>query len=172
MSFWDEHGDILSAVITLVVAVIVAKLVDVAIARQGRALAKAVSRDGAGSVAETRLRLLRRLVTVAILLVGVALALRYFSSINKLATGILASSAIAGLVVGIAARQVLANAIAGIQIAITQPIRIGDTVTWDGERGDVVDIGLSYTSIRREDGSRMIVANDTLASGTIINHTL
>ena len=75
----------------------------------------------------------------------------------------LASSAVLGLVVGFAARQTLANAVAGILLAITQPIRIGDLVTFEGETGEVEDVQLTYTYIRLDDGRRLIVPNERLA---------
>ena len=81
-----------------------------------------------------------------------------------MATGILASSAVLGLVVGFAARQTLANAIAGILLAITQPIRIGDLVTFEDETGEVEDVRLTYTYIRLDDGRRLIVPNERLAA--------
>ena len=58
-----------------------------------------------------------------------------------------------GLVVGFAARQTLANAIAGILLAITQPIRIGDLVTFEDETGEVEDVRLTYTYMRLDDGT-------------------
>ena len=80
-----------------------------------------------------------------------------------MATGVLASSAVLGLVVGFAARQTLANAIAGILLAITQPIRVGDLVTFEEETGEVEDVRLTYTYIRLDDGRRLIVPNERLA---------
>jgi small-conductance mechanosensitive channel len=88
------------------------------------------------------------------------------------ATGILASSAVLGLVVGFAARQTLANGIAGIMLAITQPIRIGDLVTFEEETGVVEDVRLTYTYIRLDDGRRLIVPNEKLASSSVANHTV
>ena len=77
-----------------------------------------------------------------------------------------------GLVVGFAARQTLANAIAGILLAITQPIRIGDLVTFEEETGEVEDMKLTYTYIRLGDGRRLIVPNERLASSSVVNHTI
>jgi small-conductance mechanosensitive channel len=77
-----------------------------------------------------------------------------------------------GLVVGFAARQTLANAIAGILLAITQPIRIGDLVTFEGETGEVEDMRLTYTYIRLDDGTRLIVPNERLAQSSVHNHTI
>ena len=84
----------------------------------------------------------------------------------------LASSAVLGLVVGFAARQTLANAIAGVLLAITQPIRIGDLVTFEEETGEVEDVRLTYTYIRLDDGRRLIVPNERLAQSSIVNHTV
>jgi small-conductance mechanosensitive channel len=92
--------------------------------------------------------------------------------VKRLATGILASSAVLGLVVGFAARQVLANAVAGVLLAITQPIRIGDLVTFEDETGTVEDMKLSYTYMRAGDGRRVIIPNERLAQSTILNHTI
>jgi len=77
-----------------------------------------------------------------------------------------------GLVVGFAARQTLANGIAGILLAITQPIRIGDLVTFEDQTGEVEDIQLTYTYIRLDDGRRLIVPNERLAQSSIANHSI
>jgi small-conductance mechanosensitive channel len=121
---------------------------------------------------DTRLRLVRRLVFVTILVIGLALAMSQFPSVKRVAAGILASSALLGLVVGFAARQTLANSIAGISLAISQPIRVGDLVTFEDETGEVEDIRLAYTSIRCEDGRRLVVPNERLAQSSIVNHTV
>ena len=89
-----------------------------------------------------------------------------------LGVGVLASSAVLGLVVGFAARQTLANAIAGILLAITQPIRIGDLVTFEEKTGEVEDVRLTYTYIHLDDGRRLIVPNERLAQSSIENHTI
>ncbi|HZA90288.1 MAG TPA: mechanosensitive ion channel domain-containing protein, partial [Solirubrobacterales bacterium] len=119
-----------------------------------------------------RLRLLRRLIFALIIVIGIAVALSQFDSVRSIATGILASSAVLGLVIGFAARQTLANVIAGILLAITQPIRIGDLVTFEGDSGAVEDMKLSYTYIRQDDGRRLVVPNERLAASSIQNHTV
>jgi small-conductance mechanosensitive channel len=171
-SFWDDHGDEVTAGATLVLALVVAKLVDGAIARRGTRLTAAVVGGELSPVADTRLRLVRRLTFALILVIGVALALSQFQDVKRLATGILASSAVLGLVVGFAARQTLANAIAGILLAITQPIRIGDVVTFEENTGTVEDVRLTYTFIRADDGTRIVIPNERLAQSTIQNHTI
>ena len=73
---------------------------------------------------------------------------------------------------GFAARATLANAIAGILLAITQPIRIGDLVTFEDKTGAVEDVRLSYTYIRLDNGHRLIVPNERLAQSSVENFTI
>ena len=81
-----------------------------ALLRRGRKLTEVVAGGALSAVADTRLRLVRRLVFATIIVLGLALALAQFPSVKRVATGVLASSAVLGLVVGFAARQTLANA--------------------------------------------------------------
>ncbi len=161
------NGDVVTAIVTVVVALAIAEIVDRTLARRGTKLT-----EGLSPVANTRLRLVRRLIFAAIVLIGVMLALSQFEDVKRIGTGLLASSAVLGLVVGFAARQTLANGIAGILLAITQPIRIGDLVTFEGETGTVEDVRLTYTFIRKANDTRLIVPNERLAQSTIENHTI
>ena len=124
------------------------------------------------AAANTRLRLVRRLVLAMIVLLGVAGALAQFPEVASLAKGVLASSAVLGLVLGFAARQTLANGIAGIQLAISQPVRVGDLVTFEEETGVVEDLRLSYTVLRLDDGRRLLVPNERLVQSPVFNHTV
>jgi small-conductance mechanosensitive channel len=171
-SFWNEHRNTVTAIITLAATFVIAQIVDRAISRRGGRLREVVGKGELSPVASTRLRLVRRLVYVTIIVIGVALALSQFSAIKRVATGVLASSAVLGLVVGFAARQTLANAVAGILLAISQPIRIGDLVTFQGETGVVEDMRLTYTYLRADDGRRIIIPNEQLAQNTLENHTI
>jgi small-conductance mechanosensitive channel len=170
-SFWHEHGDEVSAAITLAVAVAVAFLVDRLVIARGTRVAARLSDGGVSRAATTRLRLVRRLVFVAILLIGAALALSQFPQIKRLATGILASSAVLGLVVGFAARQSLGNMVAGVSLAVTQPFRIGDRVTFEDTTGRVDDITLTYTYLDPGDGRLVVIPNESIVSGTVFNHS-
>jgi small-conductance mechanosensitive channel len=165
-------GDWIAAGATLAVAFLVAELVDRALSRRGKRVGTAVVGGDLSPVAVTRLRLVRRLIFALIILVGIAVALSYFDPVKQVATGVLASSAVLGLVVGFAARQTLANGIAGILLAISQPIRVGDFVTFEDTGGTVEDVKLSYTYIRLENGRRLIVPNERLAQSPIENHTI
>jgi small-conductance mechanosensitive channel len=170
-SFWADHRNTITAIITLAVTFVLAHLVDRAIIARGARLANAMP-GPISPVASTRLRLVRRLIYVGIIVIGVALALSQFAAVKRVATGILASSAVLGLVIGFAARQTLANAVAGILLAITQPIRIGDLVTFEDATGIVEDIRLTYTYVRTDDGTRVIIPNERLAQNTVQNYTI
>ena len=170
-SFWQERGDEISAGITLIVAIVIAFLVDRLVIGRGTTVAQRMTDTGVSRAAQTRLRVVRRLVFVAILVIGVAIALSQFDQIRRLATAILASSAVLGLVIGLAARQPLGNMVAGVIIAITQPIRIGDRISFEEVTGRVDDITLSYTYLDPGDGDLVVIPNEKLVSGTVFNHS-
>jgi small-conductance mechanosensitive channel len=170
-SFWQEHGDEISAGITLIVAVVIAFLVDRLVIGRGTRVAQRMTDTSVSRAAQTRLRVVRRLVFVAILVIGVAVALSQFDQIKRLATAILASSAVLGLVIGLAARQPLGNMVAGVIVAITQPIRIGDRISFEEVTGRVDDLTLSYTYIDPGDGDLVVIPNEKIVSGTVFNHS-
>jgi small-conductance mechanosensitive channel len=122
--------------------------------------------------AVTRYRVLRRSVSVAILVIGLFSALLVIPEVRAVAGGLLASSAVLALVVGFASQQTLSNFVAGILIAITQPVRLGDRVTYGGVDGVVEEIGVMYTFIRSVDGSRLVVPNSKLSSDAILNFSI
>lgn len=124
------------------------------------------------AVTDTRLRFLRRLIDAVIVFVGLSIALSQFAALDRVAATLLTSSAIAAAVVGFAARQTLANAVAGLLLAITQPLRIGDLVTIEGETGTVDDVRLTYTWLRTASDSRLIVPNERLAASILRNDTI
>lgn len=171
-TFWQQHGDEISAAITIAVAVIVAIVVDRLLI--GRAV-QATMRMETGELsreARTRLRLIRRLLFLLIILVGVALALSQFTSIKRFATGVLASTAVLGIIIGFAGRQVIANLVSGVLLAITQPIRIGDLISiGDDVYGRVTDVTLTYTRVDAGDGSLIVVPNERVATDAVVNHS-
>jgi small-conductance mechanosensitive channel len=99
------------------------------------------------------------------------LALSQFTEFKRLATGVLASTAVIGLIVGFAAQHTIANMVAGIQIAISQPIRIGDRIEFDEDEGRVTDITLSYTYLDPGDGSSIVIPNQLLVEGIVHNRS-
>lgn len=122
--------------------------------------------------AMTRYRVLRRTVSVGVVTVGVLSALLVIPQIRAVAGGLLASSAILGLIIGFASQRTLGNFVAGLMIATTQPLRLGDWVEVGGVEGAVEEIGLMYTFIRTEDNARLVIPNEKLASDTIRNSTI
>jgi small-conductance mechanosensitive channel len=119
----------------------------------------------------TRLRILRRLLFLVIILVVAAIALSQFTELKRLAAGILASTAVLGLIVGFAAQHTIANMVAGVQIAVSQPIRIGDRISFEETEGRVTDITLSYTYVDPGDGSAVVIPNQLLVEGIVHNHS-
>jgi small conductance mechanosensitive channel len=120
----------------------------------------------------TRYRVLRQTLVTAIIFIGAISALLVIPPVRALAGGILASSAVLGLVIGFASQRTIGNVVAGILIAITQPLRLGDRVTVEGTEGIVEEIGLTYTWIRTRDNDRLVVPNERLASESIRNSTI
>jgi hypothetical protein len=100
---------------------------------------------------------LARSVMVVIVIIGFGGALMTFPAVRQVGASLLASAGVAGLVAGIAARPVLGNLIAGLQIALSQPIRLDDVVVIQGEWGRVEEITGTYVSIRIWDQRRLIV---------------
>ena len=122
--------------------------------------------------AVTRYRVLRRTISVSILVIGLCSALLVIPQVRAVAGGLLASSAVLGVIIGFASQRTLGNFVAGLLIAMTQPIRLGDRVNYGGEDGIVEEIGLTYTFIRTQDDARLVVPNEKLASDTIRNSTI
>ena len=106
---------------------------------------------------QTQARVLTRSIISVITLIGVAMALMTFPNVRHLGTSILASAGLAGIVAGLAARPLLGNLIAGLQIGMTQPIRIDDVVIVEGEFGTVEEITGTYVVVKIWDQRRMIV---------------
>ena len=105
----------------------------------------------------TQFGIIRKIVTLAIGVFAVASVLMGFEDFRRIGTGLLASAGLAGLVIGFAAQKALSNLLAGIQLAITQPIRIDDVVIVEGEWGRVEEITLTYVVVRIWDLRRLVV---------------
>jgi small-conductance mechanosensitive channel len=158
MPFWHR---LVIAGAAMLVAAALAKIVD-----------KALSRKELAPGAVTRYRTVRRVTVTTIFFVGVLSALLVIPQVRAIAGGILASSAVLGLVIGFAAQRTIGNAVAGILIAFSQPLRLGDLVEVDGVEGTVEEIGLTFTFIRAADETRLVIPNEKLASDTIRNFTI
>jgi small-conductance mechanosensitive channel len=121
--------------------------------------------------AVTQMRILKRTAEVAIGVVTIGFALMTFDSVRHLGISIFASAGVAGLAIGFAAKPLLGNLIAGIQLAITQPIRVDDAVVIDGEWGWVEELTATYIVIRLWDWRRLIVPLGYVLENPIQNWT-
>ncbi len=105
----------------------------------------------------TQVQLLRRLAVFAIGFLTFSAMLMTVPAVREYGMSLFASAGVAGLVIGLAARPVLSNLIAGVQLAVTQPIRLSDEVIVEGEFGTVEEIRTSYVVLRLWDLRRMVV---------------
>ena len=164
-SFLDKYSHQLTAILTLVLTFVLAFVAN-------RGVSRWAARADLNPAVDTRVRFIRRLIALGIYLLGLLFALSQFGGLNKLAAGLLASSAIIAAVVGFAARQTLANLIAGVMLTIAQPLRIGDQVMIQDQTGVVEDVRLNYTVLRTTEERRLLIPNELLASEMIRNDTI
>src|SRR5712691_3480562 len=147
--------------VVMLVTVVVARLID-----------RRIARRDLPPEAMTRYRIFRRSVTTAIVFVGLLSGLLVIPQVRAVAGGLLASSAVLGIAVGFASQRTLGNFVAGLLIAFTQPLRLGDEVVVENTEGVVEEIGLIYTFVRTDNGDRLVIPNEKLASDTIRNSTI
>lgn len=105
----------------------------------------------------TQVRVFRRIAGILIGVLAAALMLLQFDVVRNVGMSLLASAGIAGIVIGLAAQRSIATLLAGIQLSLTQPIRIGDTVVVEGEWGTIEEINLTYVVVRVWDQRRLVV---------------
>jgi hypothetical protein len=105
----------------------------------------------------TQLAVLRRVLVVVVWILAAAALLMQFTVVRTVGVSLLASAGVAGVVIGLAAGKSIGALLAGIQLSITQPIRIGDTVVIEGESGTVEEISLTYVVVRTWDMRRLII---------------
>jgi small-conductance mechanosensitive channel len=158
MPFWER---LIVVGVVMLFTVVIARLVDRSIARRQLT-----------PEAMTRYRVVRRSVTATIIFLGLLSALLVIPQVRAVAGGLLASSAVIGIIVGFASQRTLGNFVAGLLIAFTQPVRLGDSVVVGDGEGVVEEIGLTYTFVRTPGGDRLVIPNEKLASDTIRNSTI
>ncbi len=120
----------------------------------------------------TQLRVLRRVVNFLIFILALGAALYQFDVFRTIGTSLLASAGLAGVILGLAAQRSLGNIFAGIQLALSQPVRIGDNVVFEGEWGWIEEITSTYVSIRIWDLRRLVVPVTYLLERPIENWTM
>jgi small-conductance mechanosensitive channel len=141
----------------LLVGWTVAMAVDLAAARYLARFDLGADGDFLSRKQVTQVRLLKRAAITLIAIVTVSIALMTFDSVRQFGVSLFASAGVAGIVAGLAARPILANLIAGLQIALTQPIRLEDAVLVEGEWGWIEEISNTYVVVRLWDWRRLIV---------------
>jgi small-conductance mechanosensitive channel len=132
----------------------------------------------------TQVRILKGAITTLIVVITLAAALMTFDAVRQYGVSLFASAGVAGIIAGLAARPVLSNLFAGVQLAITQPVRLEDSVVVENEFGQVEEITATYVVIRLWDLRRLIIPlsyfiekpfqnwtrDDTALSGTVFIH--
>lgn len=105
----------------------------------------------------TQFNILERVVIFIIIIVATAITLMTFEAVREIGVSIFASAGIAGIIIGLAAQKALGTLLAGLQIAISQPIRLDDVLVVEGEWGRVEEITLTYVVVRIWDERRLIL---------------
>ena len=119
----------------------------------------------------TQIQILKKVVIVVVGVLALAVALMTFEKVRQLGTTLLASAGIVGIIVGLAAQKSISTLFAGIQMAITQPIRIDDVVIVENEWGRIEEITLTYVVVRIWDLRRLIVPITYFLEKTFQNWT-
>jgi small-conductance mechanosensitive channel len=120
---------------------------------------------------QTQARVLTRTIKFFVLIVGGAVLLMTFPGMRQLGASLLASAGIVGVVAGIAARPVFGNLIAGLQIALTQPIRLDDVVIIENEWGRIEEITATYVVVKIWDERRLVVPLEWVIQNPFQNWT-
>jgi small-conductance mechanosensitive channel len=168
-SSWLDHPAARAGV-TVLITFAAAALLDGVLQRQVSKLVRRLPGDGAAI--RTRWRVLRRLAVLSVILVGVASAALNFPETRLAASAALSSAAVLAVVIGFAAQSTLSNLVAGLVLALSQPIRLGDRVRVDDRDGVVEEIGLTFTYLRGDDGRRIVYPNSLLAASALENETI
>jgi small-conductance mechanosensitive channel len=106
---------------------------------------------------QTQFNILERILVFLIVLISIGLILMLFDEVKRIGVSLFASAGIAGVIIGLAAQRVIGAVLAGIQIAITQPIRLDDVVIIEGEWGRIEEITLTYVVVNIWDKRRLVV---------------
>ena len=175
---WSLDGADEALVRKLAAVVLILGLSWLAVRAAGLLERALVERSGAGALttvegrsAVTRVRLLRKVATFLVSVFALAATLMLFDEVRDVGRSLLASAGVAGLIIGFAAQRSIGGIFAGLQIALTQPIRLGDVARAAGETGVVEEITLTYVALQIWDGRRLIVPINHLIENPVINLT-
>lgn len=175
MKFPAQTGEtvrnVFVALFTIQLGWIISVVVNLAMERYVRGLDLGSSDNLLARKAATQMRIFRQAVNVLIAVLTIALALMSFDAVRQFGVSLFASAGIAGIVAGLAARPMLENLIAGVQLAITQPLRVDDAVVINNEWGFVEEINSTYIVVRLWDWRRQVVPLSYLFQNPFTNWT-
>jgi len=152
--------------IALIATVIVARLIDRALAAYFKFASMKLKVD------ETIYTVVRRIILVTIYLIGVAVMISAIPGLPDLVYAITVSAGIGAIIIGLALQGTLSNVFGGLAIAISRPFRVGDVVEMENEYGTIEDITLRHTVIRTWQNKRVIIPNSRISVDTVINWTI
>jgi small-conductance mechanosensitive channel len=167
----DAGHKILVALFIVLLGWIVMVFVNIAIDRYIGRMKLDVADNLLARKAVTQMRVLRRASSTLVMVLTVAFALMTFDTVRQFGISIFASAGLAGLAAGLAARPLLGNLIAGVQLALTQPIRIDDAVVIENEWGWIEELTSTYVVVRLWDWRRQIVPLSWFAENVFTNWT-
>lgn len=119
----------------------------------------------------TQFNILERILVFVVIILAISIALMSFEGIRKIGVSIFASAGVAGIIIGLSAQKMIGTILAGIQIAITQPIKIDDVVIVEGEWGRIEEITLTYVVIKIWDKRRLVVPSTFFIENSFQNWT-
>lgn len=154
---WRTWDDVLHVVLVGVVAWVLVALTRVLDDVVARRYDVAAADNLRARRVRTQVTVLRRVLVLAIVLLAVGAVLLRFQTVRAIGAGLLASAGVVGIIVSIAAQRPLANVVAGVQLALTQPIREGDAVVLENEWGTIEEITLTYVVVRIWDQRRLVL---------------
>jgi len=167
--------DIPLIVVTLITIALIALLTNKGVNVADRMMVRYIpilSRKVQFNMDDTMQLMIRRVVSATIYAIGLMLIIYQIPQLRSLVTAILAGAGIAGLIIGYAAKDSLSNFTSSIFIAVFQPYRVGDSVDFRGEYGQVEDMTLRHTVIRTTDNKRIIVPNSVMSVEPIVNWSI
>jgi small-conductance mechanosensitive channel len=165
-----QQDTLIEAAVVIVLTLVSAGVIDRVLRRREQAILQHFPGDPA--TIRTRYRIVKRVLISSIVAVALFSVLLAFDDTRRLAGTVMASGAVVALIVGLAVRTPLANLAAGLQLAFTQPYRLGDRVTVANETGVVEEIRIAHTVLRADDGRRVFLPNESLVTQAIVNATI
>lgn len=105
----------------------------------------------------TQISMLTKIIIVILMIIGVSLILMTFPQVWQLGVSVLASAGVTGIILGLAAQKILGNILVGMQVAFTQPIKVGDEIIIENEIGAIEEVNLTYVVVRTLDKRQLII---------------